>query len=104
MKTYRTRPVRVATKTNKPGVIHNDQTATLLQWITNYPQMRRPDKATMWFSRMHFPANELAEVHALGFEALAVALGYQHHTPLKANSTPMIISIAPQPDLLEKAA
>jgi hypothetical protein len=95
MRNYRTRPVRVATKTNKPGVINNPETATLLQWITNYPQMRRPDKATMWFSRMRFPVSELAEVHALGFETLASALGYEHRQPLKLESTPYIVSIAP---------
>jgi hypothetical protein len=93
MKTYRTRPVRVATKTNKPGVINNPETATLLHWITNYPQMRRPDKAAMWFSRMRFPVEELAEVHALGFETLATALGYRQ--PLKLESTPYIVSITP---------
>lgn len=94
------RPLRVSS--SKPHCIKNEDTASLVQWLTCYPMMRaKPEK---WFHRHKFSQAELKATAAAGFADVALALGYQHHTPLKVNSTPMIISIAPQPDLLEKAA
>jgi len=101
MSNYRKRPLRVSH--TKPYCIDNEETASLVQWLQTYPMMRKNPRA--WFHRRHkWSHNELKATAAAGFADVALALGYQHHTPLKANSTPMIISIAPQPDVIERAA
>jgi hypothetical protein len=92
----------VERRSRKPCVLHNVETATLLDWLTAYPQMRRPDRVKMWFANMHFSKAELAEAHAAGFEALANTLGYRQ--PLHEQSRPIIVSITPgqvtQPETL----
>jgi hypothetical protein len=100
MTNYRKRPLRVAK--NRPHTIDNEETASLLAWLECYPFMRQKPKA--WFNRHKFSQAELKATAQAGFADVALALGYQHHTPLKVNSTPMIISIAPQPDVIERAA
>jgi len=100
MSNYRKRPLRVSH--TKPYTIDNEETASLVQWLQTYPMMRKNPRA--WFHRRHkWSQEELKATAAAGFADVALALGYEYHTPLKANSTPLIISITPMLEPLEKA-
>lgn len=99
MTNYR-KPSRIAT--NKPHTIDNDQTASLLAWCQCYPFMAKKPRA--WFARQKFSQQELHEVYQAGLTRVALELGYEHRQPLQVLSQPIVVSIALQPDMMEKAA
>lgn len=89
--THYRKPIRGSTR--KPHTIANEQTASLLQWLTVYPFMAQKPRA--WFNRQTFTPDELAECYAAGYPDVAVALGFAYPQPLTVLSQPMIITIDP---------
>ena len=96
-RTYRTRPLRGK---NKAHTVNNEQTATLLQWVTTYPMMLT--NARCWFANWRIPQSDLQDVYKAGFHGLAIELGYQpYRKPVTVDFSQPIVTSIPQ---VEKAA
>jgi hypothetical protein len=91
MTNYRKKPVRIPNKTTKPATIANDETASLVQWLSCYPMMAKNPRA--WFARQKFSPIELQQVYEAGWHSVAFQLGYQYRQPLQVLSQPIVVSL-----------